>query len=205
MRARLKGAIAHKPLDAATHVKLNCVSPLADLLGFPWQSECSRSMYAVMGSPHAEITSRAAPFESQRGERRKPWSQRKSLTVATSRFVLRALAAAWSFLLASSHSGNDRGRLTTGEHRGPLAHRAFPDESGRARPMPGRTLFHTSEAPGTIIADTGRTLSLSRVQLEGWAASVTVSVALDVGFQWSGIERGVSRTVSGRTGGSSRR
>jgi lipoprotein-anchoring transpeptidase ErfK/SrfK len=109
--------------------------------------------------------------------------------VATSRFVLRgALAAAVAFM-ASSHSGTiavaQQVAVNTEDQ---AASEPSPDEerSGEAN---ARQIvpFHTSEAPGTIIIDTGERY-LYLVQPNDLAIRYGIGVGR-VGFQWSGVER----------------
>jgi lipoprotein-anchoring transpeptidase ErfK/SrfK len=54
--------------------------------------------------------------------------------------------------------------------------------------------FHTSEAPGTIVVDTGQRY-LYLVQPNGQAISYGIGVER-IGFQWSGVER-VSQNAGG--------
>ena len=109
--------------------------------------------------------------------------------VATSRFVLRGALAAAVALLASSHSGTiavaQQVAVNTEDQAAsePSPDEERPGEANARQIVP----FHTSEAPGTIIVDTGERY-LYLVQPEGLAIRYGIGVGR-VGFQWSGIER----------------
>ena len=119
--------------------------------------------------------------------------------IATSRFVLRGALAAAVVVLASSLSGTiavaQQIAVTTEDQ---TASESSPDEE-RPGEADDRQIvpFHTSEAPGTIIIDTGERY-LYLVQPNDLAIRYGIGVGR-VGFQWSGVER-VSQNRSGRTG-----
>jgi lipoprotein-anchoring transpeptidase ErfK/SrfK len=113
----------------------------------------------------------------------------------TSRFVLRgALAGAIAVLASASFSA---GALAQQAAANPASALSADDQMAQD-PSPGeeqpadtetRQLvpFHTSEAPGTIIVDTGER-HLYLVQPDGQALRYGIGVGR-VGFQWSGVER----------------
>ena len=115
--------------------------------------------------------------------------------ISTSRFVLRGAMAAAIALLASTNSGMSAVAQqvavttedgTTADDQAALA--PSPDEE---RPADAETRqivpFHTSEAPGTIIVDTGERY-LYLVQPNDEAIRYGIGVGR-IGFQWSGVER----------------
>ena len=109
--------------------------------------------------------------------------------VPTSRFVLRGALAAAVTVLASSHSGTiavaQQVAVNTEDQ---AASEPSPDEEQSGEASARQIVpFHTSEAPGTIIVDTGERY-LYLVQPEGLAIRYGIGVGR-VGFQWSGIER----------------
>jgi lipoprotein-anchoring transpeptidase ErfK/SrfK len=124
--------------------------------------------------------------------------------VATSRFVLRGALAAAVAVLASSHSGTiavaQQVAVNTEDQAAsePSPDEERPGEANARQIVP----FHTSEAPGTIIVDTGERY-LYLVQPEGWL-SVTVS-ASDVLVFNGRASSGCHRNRSGRTGACPRR
>jgi lipoprotein-anchoring transpeptidase ErfK/SrfK len=109
--------------------------------------------------------------------------------VATSRFMLRGALAAAVAVLASSLAGTIAvAQQIAANTEDQAASEPSPDEE-RPGEAGGRQIvpFHTSEAPGTIIIDTGvRYLYL--VQPNDLAIRYGIGVGR-VGFQWSGVER----------------
>jgi lipoprotein-anchoring transpeptidase ErfK/SrfK len=115
------------------------------------------------------------------------------MMIPTSRFVLRGAMAAAIAVFASTHSGTPARAQqvavntedgATAEDQAALAR--SPDEE---QPAETRQIvpFHTTEAPGTIIVDTGdRYLYL--VQPNDEAIRYGIGVGR-IGFQWSGVER----------------
>jgi lipoprotein-anchoring transpeptidase ErfK/SrfK len=109
--------------------------------------------------------------------------------VATSRFVLRGTLAAAFAVLASSLPGTiavaQQLAVNTEDQ---AASKPSPDEE-RSGSADARQIvpFHTSEAAGTIIIDTGERY-LYLVQPNDLAIRYGIGVGR-VGFQWSGIER----------------
>jgi len=109
--------------------------------------------------------------------------------VATSRFVLRGVLAATVAVLASSLSGTialaQQIAVTTEDKAAsePSPDEERPGEADAWQIVP----FHTSEAPGTIIIDTGERY-LYLVQPNDLAIRYGIGVGR-VGFQWSGVER----------------
>jgi lipoprotein-anchoring transpeptidase ErfK/SrfK len=109
--------------------------------------------------------------------------------VPTSRFVLRGALPAAVAVLASALSGTitvAQQIAATSEDR--AASEPSPDEE-RPGEADARQIvpFHTSEAPGTIIIDTGERY-LYLVQPNDVALRYGIGVGR-VGFQWSGVER----------------
>jgi lipoprotein-anchoring transpeptidase ErfK/SrfK len=114
---------------------------------------------------------------------------------STSRFVLRgALAGAIAVLASVSFSPptvaqqsvtNPDSALNADDQ---IAQQPSQDEEGSADASTRQLVaFHTSEAPGTIIVDTGER-HLYLVQPDGQALRYGIGVGR-VGFQWSGVER----------------
>ena len=109
--------------------------------------------------------------------------------VATSRFVLRGALAAAVAVLASSLSGTiavaQQVAVNTEDQ---AASEPSPDEEQSGEASARQIVpFHTSEAPGTIIIDTGERY-LYLVQPNDLAIRYGIGVGR-VGFQWSGVER----------------
>lgn len=109
--------------------------------------------------------------------------------VPTSRFVLRGALAVAVGVLASSLPGTIAvAQQVAVNAEDQAASEPYPDEQ-----QPGETEarqivpFHTSEAPGTIIIDTGERY-LYLVQPNDLAIRYGIGVGR-VGFQWSGVER----------------
>jgi lipoprotein-anchoring transpeptidase ErfK/SrfK len=113
----------------------------------------------------------------------------ESLMIATSRFVLRGALAAAVVVLASSLTGTiaiaQQIAVNTEDQ---AASEPSPDDE-RSGAADARQIvpFHTSEAPGTIIIDTGERY-LYLVQPNDLAIRYGIGVGR-VGFQWSGVER----------------
>jgi lipoprotein-anchoring transpeptidase ErfK/SrfK len=117
------------------------------------------------------------------------------MMISTSRFVLRGAMAAAIAVCVSYNSGisavaqqvavNSENGTSADDQ---TARDLFPDEE---RPTDAETRqivpFHTSEAPGTIIVDTGER-SLYLVQPNDKAIRYGIGVGR-LGFQWSGVER----------------
>jgi lipoprotein-anchoring transpeptidase ErfK/SrfK len=109
--------------------------------------------------------------------------------VATSRFVLRGALAAAIAVLASSLPGTiavaQQLAVNTEDQAAsePSPDQERPGEADARQIVP----FHTSEAPGTIIIDTGERY-LYLVQPNDLAIRYGIGVGR-VGFQWSGVER----------------
>ena len=109
--------------------------------------------------------------------------------VSTSRFVLRGALAAAVAVLASSLPGTIAvGQQIAVNTEDQAASEPSPDEE-RPGEADARQIvpFHTSEAPGTIIIDTGER-NLYLVQPNDLAIRYGIGVGR-VGFQWSGVER----------------
>jgi lipoprotein-anchoring transpeptidase ErfK/SrfK len=138
----------------------------------------------------------AASLEGRRWRVPKPLSGRENMMISTSRFVLRgALAGAIAVLASANFAApafaqqvavNTEDGANNAEDQTALAPSA--DE---ARPADAETRllvpFHTSEAPGTIIVDTGERY-LYLVQPNDKAIRYGIGVGR-IGFQWSGVER----------------
>jgi lipoprotein-anchoring transpeptidase ErfK/SrfK len=109
--------------------------------------------------------------------------------VATSRLVLRRALVAGVVVLASSFSGKiavaQQIAVNTEDQaaREPSTDEQQPSDSDARQIVP----FHTSEAPGTIIIDTGERY-LYLVQPNDLAIRYGIGVGR-IGFQWSGVER----------------
>ena len=109
--------------------------------------------------------------------------------VPTSRFVLRGALAVGVAVLASSLSGTiavaQQVAVNTEDQ---AASEPSPDEEQSGAADARQIVpFHTSEAPGTIIIDTGERY-LYLVQPNDLAIRYGIGVGR-VGFQWSGVER----------------
>jgi lipoprotein-anchoring transpeptidase ErfK/SrfK len=115
--------------------------------------------------------------------------------IATSRFVLRgALAGAITVLASASCSppalaqqvaANSDNAASADDQ---MAQQPSPDEEQPADADTRQVVpFHTTEAPGTIIVDTGER-HLYLVQRDGQALRYGIGVGR-TGFQWSGVER----------------
>lgn len=109
--------------------------------------------------------------------------------VPTSRFVLRGALAAAVAVLACSLSGTiavaQQIAVNTEDQ---AASEPSPDEERPSEAYARQIVpFHTSEAPGTIIIDTGERY-LYLVQPNELAIRYGIGVGR-VGFQWSGVER----------------
>jgi lipoprotein-anchoring transpeptidase ErfK/SrfK len=109
--------------------------------------------------------------------------------VPTSRFVLRGALAAAVAVLTSSLSGTiavaQQVAVNTEDQ---AASEPSPDEERSGEAYARQIVpFHTSEAPGTIIIDTGERY-LYLVQPNDLAIRYGIGVGR-VGFQWSGVER----------------
>jgi lipoprotein-anchoring transpeptidase ErfK/SrfK len=124
-----------------------------------------------------------------------PLSGRENSMISTSRFVLRGALAAAIAVLASTNIGASAvaQQLAVNTEDGAngedqTAREPSPDEE---RPSDAETRqivpFHTSEAPGTIIVDTGERY-LYLVQPNDRAIRYGIGVGR-IGFQWSGVER----------------
>jgi lipoprotein-anchoring transpeptidase ErfK/SrfK len=122
-------------------------------------------------------------------------SVRENSMISTSRFVLRgALAGAIAVLASASFSPPALAQQVAETPENALsaddqmAQEPSPDGE---RPADTETRqlvpFHTSEAPGTIIVDSGER-HLYLVQPDGQALRYGIGVGR-VGFQWSGVER----------------
>src|ERR1700733_10159763 len=108
--------------------------------------------------------------------------------VPTSRFVLRGALAAAVAVLASSLSGTIAVAQQVAVNTEDQA-ASEPSDEERSGETDARQIvpFHTSEAPGTIIIDTGERY-LYLVQPNDLAIRYGIGVGR-VGFQWSGVER----------------
>ena len=108
--------------------------------------------------------------------------------VSTSRFVLRGALAAAVAVLASSLSGTIAVAQQVAVNTEDQA-ASEPSGEERSGEADARQIvpFHTSEAPGTIIIDTGERY-LYLVQPNDLAIRYGIGVGR-VGFQWSGVER----------------
>jgi lipoprotein-anchoring transpeptidase ErfK/SrfK len=154
-------------------------------------TEVSETRTATPGSPTAGNGTSPAPrrFSRSAAERRKPWSERESLMVPASRFVLRGALAAAVAVLASSLSGTvavaQQIAVNTEDQAvsEPSPDEERPGEADTRQIVP----LHTSEAPGTIIIDTGERY-LYLVQPNDLAIRYGIGVGR-IGFQWSGVER----------------
>jgi lipoprotein-anchoring transpeptidase ErfK/SrfK len=152
-------------------------------------------------SAHVWVTKRtwnifsAAPLEGRRWRAPKPLSGWENSMISTSRFVLRGAVAGAIAVLASHNFGAPAvaqqvavNAQDAANAEDQTAQEPSPDEE---RPADAETRqlvpFRTSEAPGTIIVDTGERY-LYLVQPEGLAIRYGIGVGR-VGFQSSGIER----------------
>ena len=108
--------------------------------------------------------------------------------VPTSRFVLRGALAAAVVVLASSLSGTIAVAQQVAVNTEDQA-ASEPSGAERLGEAEARQIvsFHTSEAPGTIIIDTGERY-LYLVQPNDLAIRYGIGVGR-IGFQWSGVER----------------
>ena len=109
--------------------------------------------------------------------------------IATSRFVLRGALAAAIAVLASSLPGTIAvGQQIAVNTADQAASEPSLDEEQSGEAYARQIVsFHTSEAPGTIIIDTGERY-LYLVQPNDLAIRYGIGVGR-VGFQWSGVER----------------
>jgi lipoprotein-anchoring transpeptidase ErfK/SrfK len=109
--------------------------------------------------------------------------------ISTSRFVLRGALAAAIAVLASTNSGTTAvaQQVAVNTENGANAE----DQTALAPSADAETRqivpFHTIEAPGTIIVDTGERY-LYLVQPNDKAIRYGIGVGR-IGFQWSGVER----------------
>ena len=132
---------------------------------------------------------RAAPFESQRGGAPQTVELAGEFDGSDIAFCVARSAGRCGRRSRVLAFRNDRGRTADrGERRGPSSARGFPDEE-RSGETEARQIvpFHTSEAPGTIIIDTGERY-LYLVQPNNLAIRYGIGVGR-IGFQWSGVER----------------
>ena len=108
--------------------------------------------------------------------------------VPTSRFVLRGGLAAAVAVLASSLSGTIAVAQQVAVNTEDQA-ASEPSDEERSGEADARQVvpFHTGEAPGTIIIDTGERY-LYLVQPNNLAIRYGIGVGR-IGFQWSGVER----------------
>ena len=109
--------------------------------------------------------------------------------VPTSCLVLRGGVAVAVAVLAFSLSGTIAvAQQIAVNVEGQAAQEASPDEEQPDDAYARQIVpFHTSEAPGTIIIDTGQRY-LYLVQPNDWAIRYGIGVGR-IGFQWSGVER----------------
>ena len=115
--------------------------------------------------------------------------------MSTSRFVLRGALAGAIALLAFTNFGapamSQQVAVNTEDGVNPEDQTALAPSSDEERPADAETRqivpFHTHEAPGTIIVDTGER-HLYLVQSGGQAIQYGIGVGR-IGFQWSGVER----------------
>jgi lipoprotein-anchoring transpeptidase ErfK/SrfK len=115
--------------------------------------------------------------------------------ISTSRFVLGGAMAAALGLFASCSSGTTAvaqqvaaNTEDSASAQDQPAIASSPDEEQPADPETRQVVpFHTSEAPGTIIVDTGER-HLYLVQPNDTALRYGIGVGR-IGFQWSGVER----------------
>ena len=128
-------------------------------------------------------------FSRTAAERRNRGRKRKSLMVPTSFLVLRGGLAVAVAVLASSLSGTIAvAQQIAVNVEGQAAQEASPDEEQPDDAYARQIVpFHTSEAPGTIIIDTGQRY-LYLVQSNDRAIRYGIGVGR-IGFQWSGVER----------------
>jgi lipoprotein-anchoring transpeptidase ErfK/SrfK len=115
--------------------------------------------------------------------------------ISTSRFMLRgalagaiavfASASLGSPALAQQVAANPENALSADDQ---IAQQPSQDEERPAETQTRQLVpFHSSEAPGTIIVDTGER-HLYLVQRDGQALRYGIGVGRD-GFQWSGVKR----------------
>jgi lipoprotein-anchoring transpeptidase ErfK/SrfK len=124
-----------------------------------------------------------------------PLSVREKLMISTSRFVLRGAMAAAIAVFASHHFGTNavaqQVAVNTEDAASADDQTARDSSADEERLTDGETRqivpFHTKEAPGTIIVDTGERY-LYLVQPNDEAIRYGIGVGR-VGFQWSGVER----------------
>jgi lipoprotein-anchoring transpeptidase ErfK/SrfK len=137
----------------------------------------------------------AASLKLRRSRAPKPLSERENSMISTSRFVLRGALAAAIAVFASTNSGASalakQVAINTEDGANASDQTALAPSSDEEPPADAETRqvvpFHTSEAPGTIIVDTGgRYLYL--VQPNDKAIRYGIGVGR-IGFQWSGVER----------------
>jgi lipoprotein-anchoring transpeptidase ErfK/SrfK len=122
-------------------------------------------------------------------------SGRENTMISTSRFVLRGALAGAIALLASTNFGAPAlaQQVAVNTENGANAEdqTALAPSPDEERPTDAETRqvvpFHTSEAPGTIIVDTGERY-LYLVQPNEKAIRYGIGVGR-LGFQWSGVER----------------
>ena len=115
--------------------------------------------------------------------------------IPTSRFVLRGAMAAAIAVFASTHSGiparAQQVAVNTDDGANAEGQAALAPSGDEERPADAETRqivpFHTTEAPGTIIVDTGERY-LYLVQPNDTAIRYGIGVGR-IGFQWSGVER----------------
>jgi lipoprotein-anchoring transpeptidase ErfK/SrfK len=133
--------------------------------------------------------SRAASFQSHRGGAPQPWEEAGEFDGSHTCLVLRRGVAVAVAFLASSLSGTIAvAQQIAVNVEGQAAQEASPDEEQPDDAYARQIVpFHTSEAPGTIIIDTGQRY-LYLVQPNDRAIRYGIGVGR-IGFQWSGVER----------------
>ena len=129
----------------------------------------------------------AASFQSQ-AERCNRGRKRESLMVSISCLVLRGGLAVAVAVLASSRRTIAVAQQIAVNVEGQAVQEASPDEEQPDDAYARQIVpFHTNEAPGTIIIDTGQRY-LYLVQPNDRAIRYGIGVGR-IGFQWSGVER----------------
>jgi lipoprotein-anchoring transpeptidase ErfK/SrfK len=137
----------------------------------------------------------SASFEGERWQASRPLNVRENTMISTSRFVLRGAMAAAIAVFASCNSGTSavaqQVAINSEDGASPDDQNARDSSPDEGRPTDAETRqivpFHTSEAPGTIIVDTGERY-LYLVQPNDKAIRYGIGVGR-LGFQWSGVER----------------
>jgi lipoprotein-anchoring transpeptidase ErfK/SrfK len=137
----------------------------------------------------------AASLDGRRWRAPKPLSGRENSMISTSRFGLRGALAGAIAVLASANFGApavaQQVAVNTVNGANADDQAALAPSPDEERPADAETRqivpFHTTEAPGTIIVDTGERY-LYLVQPNDEAIRYGIGVGR-IGFQWSGVER----------------